>query len=177
MNNDKFVNFDRQAFIDYLKTIDNQYDALMYLYHLVFDDMNNIFKINGYPFINKKTSDYIFMKMIEFDEVNHPNILSGGLWMNSGFSVDDTLPDDVIYYDMDNVTLKGENDLTQIIVDNISGYLHIGFIRKGNYHSYFITPLSWRRLKPFLKNMTFEKRNHFIFTIRKENLQCQKNTG
>lgn len=58
-------------------------------------------------------------------------------------------------------TIDNQNDLSQIIVDNMSGYLHIGFMRKDNYHSYFIKPSSWKRLKLFLKNMTFEKCHHF----------------
>lgn len=168
MKHDKFVPFDRQAFDDYLLTIDNQYNAMMYLYHLVFDDMSKIHKIKDYPAISENTSDYIFRKMIEFDRIHHKNVLAGGLWMNSGFSVDNTLPDDLIYYDMSKIVYKGENDLTQIIVDNMSGFKHITFLRRGDYKAYFIKPNSWNRLKPFLKTLRYEKCNHFTRFYVKE---------
>lgn len=158
---DKFVTLDHQEFIDYLKTIDNQYNALMYLYHLIIPDTSKIFKLNGFPSVNDKTSTFIFKQMIDFDKIHHKNVLPGGLWMNNGFSTDNTLPDGIIYYDMSKLVYKGDNKFMSIYFDIRMlhyGFKSVQFIRKANKKAFHnVTNSSWQRLKTLLVKMNYEK--------------------
>ncbi len=63
------------------------------IWRLVFPDWDKIAKIDGWPSVNGTTWSYISQQFIAFDQKNHPNVIAGGLWMNNGFSHDDSLED------------------------------------------------------------------------------------
>lgn len=74
------------------------------MYRLAFSDWDEIEEIEGYPTVSEKTGEYIMGKAIEWDDA-HPEmrgkgglkVMSGGLWMNKGFSSRKGLLDYVIY--------------------------------------------------------------------------------
>ena len=75
------------------ETIDNifesaqdQRDCIVALYRIAFPMWDDIATVDGYPKISKATNEYIFSKFFEFDKINHPRVLPGGLWLNNGFS-------------------------------------------------------------------------------------------
>lgn len=127
-----------QETIDNLfKDATNQGDVLIALYKIAFPDWDNIRKLSGWPSISNKTSDYLFKKFIEFDRKYHPDVIGGGCWLNSGFSVEKNLDDWKIYpIDPTKIFYKGEkNTLKTVYIwlyqDN-EGYYHarVQFIRR-----------------------------------------------
>ena len=76
----------------------NQHEYWENLYRSALPDLDNIVQIAGWPEISEKTGSYIMLKAIEFDREHHPEVMAGGLWMNSGFSVlNKEVPDWRIY--------------------------------------------------------------------------------
>ena len=67
----------------------DQGEATVRLYKLAFPDWENIIKIEGWPSIGQEAGEYIHRKFMRFDSEHHPEVISGGLWMNSGFSTFD----------------------------------------------------------------------------------------
>lgn len=61
------------------------------LYRIAFSNWNKIKKISGFPKVSKKTNEYLFHKCIVFDGVNHPEVMSGGLWLDKGFGTNEDL--------------------------------------------------------------------------------------
>jgi len=70
---------------------EHQSEVLIGLYRKVFPDFDDIEKINGFPHCGREMALHICGKLMEFDRKHHPNVLSGGLWLNNGFSADDSL--------------------------------------------------------------------------------------
>jgi len=64
-----------------------QQDALERIYRLVFPDWDQIQKIHGHPSAGEELWKFIARLFIEFDRKHHPNLMPGGAWMNTGFSV------------------------------------------------------------------------------------------
>lgn len=77
----------------------HQSDYISGLYEQVIPDWDKINRVNGYPAMSKKTSDYIWAKVIQFDAKYHPDVVAGGGWMNNGFTVNKSLPDWIVEYD------------------------------------------------------------------------------
>ena len=71
----------------------HQADYVIELYRHVYPNWDTIEKVDGYPTISKKTNEYIFARAIAFDKQSHPDVLSGGLWLNNGFRTDETMDD------------------------------------------------------------------------------------
>src|ERR1035437_8468956 len=63
----------------------HQSDAIVALYKLIYPDWDQIDHINGFPQCHPATGEYIMLKFIAFDRVNHPNVINGGLWLNNGW--------------------------------------------------------------------------------------------
>lgn len=89
----------------------HQAEILFALYRLAFPDWDLIRKVNGWPKVSNTTSEYICGKFITFDRRYHPDCISGGCWMNRGFTIDKSVPDwviepledkDVLYWDERN---------------------------------------------------------------------------
>ena len=66
---------------------EHQKDYLIGLYRAVIN-FDSVKRMNHFPIVSKKTSEYIFKKAIAFDRKNHPAVVSGGLWMSMGFGLD-----------------------------------------------------------------------------------------
>jgi len=66
------------------------------LYRIAFKNWNNIKSIKGFPKVSKETGTYLAQKCIDFDRKHHPEVMSGGLWLNKGFGVDYDLKEDWI---------------------------------------------------------------------------------
>jgi len=73
---------------------EHQKDYLIGLYRVVIN-FDSVKRMNHFPKVSQKTSEYIFKKAIEFDRENHPDVISGGLWMSMGFGLDQS-PDQLI---------------------------------------------------------------------------------
>lgn len=93
--------------------VETQEEALIRMYRFVFpQEWDHIRKLHGSPIVNSKFWQYICLKFMDFDcKVTNPRmrreggerrvVLRGGAWMNSGFSVDEVMPDDLIEVDLD----------------------------------------------------------------------------
>ena len=66
---------------------DSQKDALESLYRLALPSWERIAKIHGYPSVGVELWQFIARLFMDFDKVNYPNLMPGGAWMNTGFSV------------------------------------------------------------------------------------------
>ena len=77
---------DKQKVDEAFDTCLTQGEIFTKLYKLVFPDWDRIKCIDGYPEVSRETNDYLFKRFIRFDSLNHPTVISGGLWMNQGFS-------------------------------------------------------------------------------------------
>ena len=71
----------------------HQADILIAIFKNVIPDWDSIKRIVGWPKVNDFTWKYICSKFMEFDRKNHPDVMCGGLWFNSGFSKKDELSD------------------------------------------------------------------------------------
>ena len=69
----------------------HQADVLIELYKAVYGlgEWECIDKIQGYPSCGRELGEYIMGQFIRFDHNHHPDVMAGGCWMNSGFSVHD----------------------------------------------------------------------------------------
>jgi len=71
----------------------HQAELISALYRMLYPNMDEIEKVNTYPYINETTHYYLGSKFIAFDKKHHPDILPGGAWMNWGFACDTDLED------------------------------------------------------------------------------------
>lgn len=72
---------------------DDQYKVLMNLYRKAIPDWDKVAHVNGYPTAGPALSALVWKKFIAFDKEHHPNVVNGGLWLNSGWSTDSKLKD------------------------------------------------------------------------------------
>ena len=70
---------------------ENQYEILIGLYKMVYPNWDKIKSVKGWPQLSKEAHTFISGKFIEFDQIHHPEVLNGGLWMNNGFGCDEDL--------------------------------------------------------------------------------------
>jgi hypothetical protein len=70
----------------------SQADFVLGLYRYAFGSLwDNITSLDGYPSVSSKTWLYVCECAIRVDKRFHPEVLAGGLWMNRGFSTDDSI--------------------------------------------------------------------------------------
>ena len=67
-------------------------DILIALYRLVLPEWDRIVELKGWPKIHTYTWDQICVLFVAFDRIHHPDCISGWVWTNSGFSVDNDVP-------------------------------------------------------------------------------------
>ena len=80
-------------------TAEHQADYVVGLYRLAIPNFDKVRQVHGYPIISELTANYIWDKSREFDKFHHPNVISGGIWMNNGFGVDKNLDDWIVNTD------------------------------------------------------------------------------
>jgi len=80
---------------DYINAIfkqhDHQADVLIDIYKMILPDWDSIEKIDGYPEAGNALWKFICNQFIEFDRKHHPKVFKGGIWLNTGFSVNKEL--------------------------------------------------------------------------------------
>ena len=69
----------------------HQGDVMLELYKMVYPNWDEIEKVDGFPKCSREVADYCCQKFVDFDKVNHPKVMAGGIWLNNGFTVDDNL--------------------------------------------------------------------------------------
>ncbi len=52
---------------------------------------NKKLQLEGYPVVGRGLWQYIADLFIDFDQLHHPQIFNGGLWLNQGFSSSDEI--------------------------------------------------------------------------------------
>ena len=87
------VKLDKNTIDDIFNSSNNQHIAWLKLYKICYPEWDIIDELDNYPSVNEKTNDYIWLKFMELDKKYHPEVLSGGLWMNVGFACDNTIPE------------------------------------------------------------------------------------
>jgi hypothetical protein len=87
------IKLDPQAVDHLFERCINQFDVYLGLLRMVYPNWDRIEAVGTWPKTNTKTSNYLHLKFINFDRWHHPDVLMGGLWMNKGFEVDDSLAD------------------------------------------------------------------------------------
>lgn len=70
-----------------------QHDIWLKLYQCLYPEWDRIESILDFPKCGDVLGTYIFERFIGYDRVHHPKVLAGGLWMNSGWSIDKSLGD------------------------------------------------------------------------------------
>lgn len=65
----------------------DQGQVLINLYKLVFPEWEIIKQIDGFPEVGEELDVLILDLFVKFDRETHPGILPGGIWINSGFSL------------------------------------------------------------------------------------------
>ena len=82
-----------QIFKEHDEKKSHQSEAVISLYEVAIPDFrsDDIESISRHPTVNKETSSYLFGKCIDYDQKHHPNVMNGGLWLNQGFTTDDTM--------------------------------------------------------------------------------------
>jgi len=83
----------------------HQQDVLIELYRMAYPNYDQLSKIDGWPTINKKTWMTIASLFRDFDAKHHPEVMSGGCWMNTGFSTLDAA-DDLQDWEVDKTTCE-----------------------------------------------------------------------
>lgn len=98
---------DQEAIEQLFLDLDHQVDVALAIYKMAFPNWDDIVSIDGWPSINKKTANALMQHFISFDRRHHPEVFSGGLWMNKGFSQAEE-PNDLNDYeiDLDGVTIE-----------------------------------------------------------------------
>lgn len=82
---------EKQEIDEIFEKANHQAEIVLALYHKVHPDLDKIQRLEGYPRVSRELSTYLFEKFIEFDRKNHPDVMAGGMWMNKGFSTDESL--------------------------------------------------------------------------------------
>lgn len=71
---------------------ENQQEFALAMYrHLYGDEWDDVKKLKGFPRAGKEVSNEIWKKAVAIDREKHPDVMPGGLWLNNGFSTDETL--------------------------------------------------------------------------------------
>ena len=89
----KIIKLDRQAVNMVFQNAKNQGEYIIGLYRMVYPDWDRIVKVNGFPRVSDADGQHLFEQAIAFDRREHPDVLSGGGWLNNGFSVSDGIAD------------------------------------------------------------------------------------
>lgn len=102
----QLVSLPKKAIDQVFEEATHQSDYLIGLYRLVIPEWDALVRMIGvgYPAVSYKTWDYICRKAIAFDKEHLPQVLAGGLWINSGFSRSTAVP----WWQVDLSTVKLE---------------------------------------------------------------------
>lgn len=96
----------KEAVTALFEKYNDQADVLVGIYKMVFPAWDNIEKIDGWPKCGKPLWIWVCDKFMDFDKKYHPHVFSGGIWMNNGFSVDESLGDFEVSTEGVTLTMK-----------------------------------------------------------------------
>lgn len=152
------IMLDRNALSNLFEKCNHQADVMIGIYKMVIPDWDNIKKLLGWPTVNNTTWKWICEKFIAFDHKHHPDVMAGGCWMNSGFSIEnrDLLDFEVEPIDPTKIVYKGEkNRVTYISLFEDEGFRNVQVCRRINSHSYYrVSSVSRLRLLKVLRQST-----------------------
>lgn len=90
----------------------NCYEYITLLFAEIDLDVRNgspIVKLNGYPKVGKQLGDYIFSRAVKKDKQLIPQVISGGGWMNWGWSTTDEIGDWEVSTEGLHITVRDDN--------------------------------------------------------------------
>ena len=89
------VQLDKEAAEELFVSSSHQADVIIGLYKMAYPDVwDKIASLKGFPKVNKHTAEELCRMFIDFDIKHHPKVMSGGLWLNNGFSSSGNYLDD-----------------------------------------------------------------------------------
>ncbi len=87
----------REQIDECFDTFTHQSEVLLALYTQIIPDLGLAEEVQGYVKCSKAMWIYCCERFMAFDNLHHAGrCMAGGLWLNQGFSCDDTLPDDEV---------------------------------------------------------------------------------
>ena len=90
---DKEMRLNKDKIDELFETENHQANVMVGLYKMVFPNWDEIKSVDDWPKIGKQGAYYLAEKFMAFDRKHHPNVMPGGIWLNNGFSSDETLED------------------------------------------------------------------------------------
>ncbi len=106
---------DLKTLKEHIKAIFDKYqhqeEVLIDLYKMVLPDWDQIDKVEGFPAAGYDLWQFICLCFQNFDRRNHPDVMPGGAWMNSGFSVNRELSPWEIGFKKCSVVYKDEREV------------------------------------------------------------------
>ena len=90
----KMIRLSKETIDKIFEEAKDQYDYMIALYKIAFEDFNDIHFINGFPQVSEHTNSYLSGKSMEFDREKHPDVMNGGMWLNKGFGSNTNQPKD-----------------------------------------------------------------------------------
>lgn len=100
---------------DHLRSLfekhDTQAAVLEEIYRLVLPEWDIIERVNGYPEAGEDFWAFVCRLFQDFDRQHHPDVMPGGAWMNTGFSVNRNLDSWEISISNCNVDYIGGQDV------------------------------------------------------------------
>ncbi len=89
---------------------ESQENALISLYRLVLPDWDRIERVHGHPEVGTDLWQFVCREFMEFDKKNHPTVMPGGAWINTGFSSNKELSPWEISFENCSVDLLPEEE-------------------------------------------------------------------
>jgi hypothetical protein len=86
------VKLDENKVKELFDTCETQGLVLFELLKMIYPDIEDWgpdVRLDGWPEANDYTNDTLYKLFIEYDKNHHPEVISGGLWMNRGFAYSD----------------------------------------------------------------------------------------
>lgn len=88
----------------------NQSKILIGIYALVVPDWDQLKAVDGWPHIAREPWMEISDLFLDFDRKNHPNVMPGGLWIDSGFGSAEDLGIDEVRHDYKTIYKEHEKE-------------------------------------------------------------------
>ncbi len=88
----------------------DQGQVIIELFKLVIPGWVDVNSVGHYPECSEELSKGIFNRFFAFDAKHHPRVMRGGIWMNSGFSVNEDITDpEEVWVNLDKIKYKEED--------------------------------------------------------------------
>jgi len=72
---------------------EHQAEVMTDLFRMIYPNWDDVEKVLDFPTANEFTRRELCGRFVAFDKQHHPAVMAGGLWLNNGFSNDETLAD------------------------------------------------------------------------------------